>query len=226
MEITSVTQARFVSVVDVLEFDPKGRVHYPELFSKLAKRFDFRKFPQKPEEADLAKGALFESGKWDHGSVDKLTIFRDGFVVDTRASTDESEAFLNECLTWAASEFGILFNPDMLKRKAYVNQFVFHSDAPLLTEISSPLTLLSKRVAAAVQSRAGQNLNFQPTQVWIHYDLLLRKTPIAAFTIQRRLDVPYSENKYFSEAPLRTQEHEELLEAYEADVVRELASKK
>jgi hypothetical protein len=43
--------------------------------------------------------------------------------------------------------------------------------------------------------------------------------PIAAFTIQRRGQTPFEENKYFSEAPLPTDIHINLLEQFEADTV-------
>jgi len=48
----------------------------------------------------------------------------------------------------------------------------------------------------------------------------IRKEPIAGFTIQRRVDTPFGENKYFSEAPLPTEIHLDLLQQFESDAER------
>jgi hypothetical protein len=44
----------------------------------------------------------------------------------------------------------------------------------------------------------------------------------APFSIHRRLDVPFSDDKYFSEAPLETETHLEILAQFEKDVARML----
>jgi hypothetical protein len=46
--------------------------------------------------------------------------------------------------------------------------------------------------------------------------------PIAPFTIQRRATTPFAENKYFTEAPLRSEEQFQLIEQFERDVIAEL----
>ena len=61
-----------------------------------------------------------------------------------------------------------------------------------------------------------------PTVQTIGHDPLIIKWGRSPFSIQRRLDVPFSENKYFSEAPLPTDVHIELLRNFEADVMADL----
>jgi hypothetical protein len=155
--------------------------------------------------------------------VDKLTIFGGGFVVETRSSTDDSEAFLQDMFAWAKEQFGIRYGPETIARKGYVNQVVFHSDVPILGQLSGSLSSLAKKVGQAVGAREKQPIDYELTQIWIHYDQTTRKAPLAAFTIQRRIEVPFAENKYFSEAPLPTKQHIEFLEALENDVRRTVA---
>ena len=50
------------------------------------------------------------------------------------------------------------------------------------------------------------------------YDPLTVKAGPSPFTIERRADTLFSESKYFSSAPLPTDEHISMLEAFEADV--------
>jgi hypothetical protein len=49
---------------------------------------------------------------------------------------------------------------------------------------------------------------------------MARKYGIAPFSITRRAESRFSENKYFSEAPLPTDIHISLLEEFEAEVQR------
>lgn len=218
MKSVAVLLARVITIFELIDLDPTGKVHFPDLVQGLAGRYSFQKFPQKTEEYDQNKGMVFESGKWERGSVAKLTIFGGGVVVETRSSTDDSEAFLHDALTWGAETFGLRYTPEMTKRKGYVSQVVFQTDVPMLAAVGGAVSRLSNRVSEAVSERAGQRLKYEPTQIWIHYDPLIRKVPIAALTIQRKLEVPFSEGKYFSEGPLPTKQHIEFLESFEDDI--------
>lgn len=225
MEITAIPIARLIAILEITDLDPQGKVNYPELFSAIVSRYKFHKYPQKPEEFELQKGAVFEAGKWAKGTVEKLTIFGGGFVVETRSSTDDSEAFLHDLLAWAKEQFDIRYSQETLNRRGYVNQIVFRSDVPLLKLLSDSLSSLADKVSQAVGAREKHPLDYELTQFWIHYDQTIRKVPLAAFTIQRRIETPFSENKYFSEAPLPTKQHIQFLEELENDV-RKIAAQK
>jgi hypothetical protein len=67
-----------------------------------------------------------------------------------------------------------------------------------------------------------ENISFEPTSFQVQHDLLTRKYSIAGFTIQRRTETPFRENKYYSEAPLPTDLHATLLGELEADLTKEM----
>jgi hypothetical protein len=48
---------------------------------------------------------------------------------------------------------------------------------------------------------------------------MARKNGIASLIIEHRVNTPFEENKYFSEAPLPTKLHIKFLEEFEADVL-------
>jgi hypothetical protein len=54
------------------------------------------------------------------------------------------------------------------------------------------------------------------TGIFFGYDTTHTKPYAPIFTIERRADVPFVENKYFSTAPLPTDEHLKVLEDFEA----------
>jgi hypothetical protein len=219
MELVSIQLARFLAFFETGDLDPRGKLHYPELFAALVQKYQFQKFPQKYEEFDLQKGIVLWDGKWEKGHIFKIEIHPGGIVVDTRSSTQDSEELFDQCLTWAASRFGLRYQKEIVKRRGYVSQVVFKSDAPILSAISEPLAKLANSITHAVEALSGEKISFEPTGVWIHTDTTIKRLYPSLFSIQRRAETPFSENKYFSDAPLPTDTHLQMLKMFETDVL-------
>jgi hypothetical protein len=60
---------------------------------------------------------------------------------------------------------------------------------------------------------------FEPTAILINADLSQAKIGPAIFSVERRADIPFSENIYFSSAPLRTSEHLDVVKEFEASLL-------
>jgi hypothetical protein len=211
--------ARSVWQVETNDLNPRGSVPFRPLLDGIVRRFSFQKFPKAYEEMDEQKGVSFESGFINGVTVERLQIFNTGLVLDTRTSTDASDTILEESLLWAAEEFGLNYQPGIIRRKHYVSQLTFYSDVPLLRALNPVLEKLSNRVTAAVSGLAGEDISYEPSSFHIQHDMLTRKYSVASFTVQRRADTPFRESKYFSEAPLQTSLHETLLAELEADIL-------
>ena len=102
----------------------------------------------------------------------------------------------------------------MISRKWYVSNFTFYSDLPLLCP-TLLLRNLSRDLTKGVEEIRGSRFDFQPTRIDIDFDRSQLQVAMAPLTIQRRNGTPFSEHKYFSEAPLRTQTHIDLVKQYE-----------
>jgi hypothetical protein len=83
---------------------------------------------------------------------------------------------------------------------------------PALPKIANVLT---ERTSAGMR----HPFLFEPTAVLFNVDTSQAKSPPAMFSIERRVDVPFEENTYFSQAPLRTAEHIEILNTFEASLL-------
>jgi len=217
MQLSAVILARALFFVESLELNPRGKIFYPDIVSALVEKCGFHKFPQKLEEFDEVKGIEFESGKWDDVVIETLKIYNTGLQVDTRVSTSESERILQEALKWATKEFGVVYSPQMLSRKAYVSDLIFRTDVPILTSYS-PIAKLSERAHASLGEISSDKTPWQPIILTLQSEGFPRKPIHAPFTIQRRAEAAFSENKYYSEAPLPTDVHIRLLEQFEADI--------
>jgi hypothetical protein len=122
---------------------------------------------------------------------------------------------------WGKNELGLAYEPSMIRRWNYTSQVIFRSDIPL-AGVQTPFQTLADKMNKHVLELTGEGLKYELVSFFVDYDQLTRKHPFGRFSIQRRDNTPFSENKYFSEAPLPTDLHIKLLEEFEADVISAL----
>jgi len=218
MQLSAVLLARTLLFIESFDLNPRGKAYYPDIVQGIVEQCGFQKFPQKLEDFNEEKGVEFVGGRWGGVTIEMLTIYRNGLRVDTRVSTAESERILEEALLWAVLKFGLVYDPKMITRRGYVSNLTFHSDVPILGKNNSPVSKLAQRGNEALAKITGDQTPWQPTVLTLHSDQLPRKPLHAPFTIQRRAETAFSENKYFSEAPLPTDIHISLLEKFEDDI--------
>lgn len=218
MELSAILLARVLGFLEIYDLAPRGGVFYPDLVRELVQHYSFQKFPQSLEEVDEHKGIEFYSGKSGNKTIDKFVIFDALLVIETRAGTTESKQILEEMLLWGKDKFGLKYQPGMIKRFGYVSNLTFQTDVPILGEPNSPLAKLALKTGSELSKIWGETINYEPALVSAGYDPLTRKNPIAAFTITRRAEHPFSQHKYYSESPLPTDLHLSLLQQFEADV--------
>jgi hypothetical protein len=215
MKRSAVVLARCLAFVETYDLSPDGRVFFPDLVKALVSRYEFQKFPKDFSEFDETKGIDFLEGRLGSEVIWRLTIYNNGIMIDTRSNTSISKEIIEEALSWAKETFGLRYDPSMIKRFGYVSQLTFYSDV-ILDRLSPALRRLSQRVTSAVSEIHNEKIEYQTTQIWIQHDQLMRKSPLAGFYISPRVETLLSEHKYFSEAPLTTDLHWELLEEFES----------
>jgi len=218
MEVTVVAKARALVMMELDALTNGGKVRLSDCVRPLVERYDFQTFPEKPGDFDLAeKGVRFGSGKARGLLIDALVIYNGAILVDTLASTDESRTILLDLLEWGRAALGISYEDRLIRRWGYISHIVFKSDIPLLALYSSPLQKLAAKTSA-VTEESFEGLKYVPSQVWIGHDPAVRKNSIASLFIAHRINTPYSENIFFSEAPLPTHLHIQFLREFEQDV--------
>jgi hypothetical protein len=218
MRLASVVLARIYAVFPIEDLNPSGTLYYPDVVEWLVQRFRFQKYPTKLEDFDENKGIEFAGGKADDITVEKIVILNNGVYIDTLASTDASEAILRDTLNAAVEDLGIYYQDSMLKRRAYVSQVAFYSDAPLFL-IHPVFNRIAETVSKEVNDNFGKALPYQPVAVGLQYDQTTTALGPAPFNIQRREGSPFGDKKYFSVAPVRTKIHLELLDLVESTAV-------
>jgi hypothetical protein len=203
--------------IESVELNPRAKSFFPDTVKALVDRYGFLKYPQKLEEFDETKGITFASGRFNKQVIEQIQIFTYGLVLDTRISTEESKRLLEEALVWASDVLGINYDPKKTYRWQYVSSLTFTSDV-FPKSMPRPVRSLAESVSQALGSSINENRTYEVVNLSLDYDQLTRKHPLGAFTIQRRENTPFGENKYFSSAPLPTEMHLKLLQNFEQEL--------
>jgi hypothetical protein len=216
MKLLSILQARTVAYLEVDELFTRHHILGPEFTPNITERYGFLKVPEKLEDfLDEQKGIQFAFGRWEETVINQLALYAHGIAVETAASTDISEKILYDVLSWGANTLNFNYHRDMIKRKAYVSGLLFSTDVSL-NALHPKLKGIGEKLSSSVADSLGHVFPYEVTSLFFGYDTTHTKPNAPVFTIERRADVPFAENKYFSTAPLPTDEHLKLLKDFEA----------
>ena len=132
-------------------------------------------------------------------------------MVDTRSSTEQSDIFLDDLFMQLTKELNIPPYAAIIREKKYLSQLWISTDKSF--DVINPRP---EEIAAYLSDHAiegGPPFNFGGLSFWPDQT---EKYPQPAFTIERAAGVHFSENRYFSAAPLQTEQHLELLDKLES----------
>jgi len=217
MNVLYVGLARSLWLFDVPLMNPMG-ISLQGVFDMLREKYKFGQSPKHQLDFDAQQGLAFKSGTFTNAKdvpiLVGLTIYKDGFVADSLSSTDDSTDFLQELAGLIEKNFGLSI-PRV--KKGYVSQVVFESDVSL-TQISPLflhfLKLLDKRYKPVDEKPR----HFETAGVSFWTEDVSQPLAPAAFKVERKIGAPFSDNQYFSQAPLETHLHIELLNSIEQSV--------
>jgi hypothetical protein len=196
-----------------------------ELVDAVKRKYEFLKSPDLEK---LPESFDFQVGKMRVGNrVIKIEQFIVSYVgtqttslgAATRTSSDDAETFLEDFMVWAKSEFGLDVTP--VFSSAYHGQVEFVLDTDRLSNRFEELNELGKGITKIIEGYGLKNCPpFELAGLTMHFDssdpafASIKPIP-TAFAIERRVGARYAENKYFSQAPLKTADHRAVLEQLE-----------
>lgn len=219
MELVAIAHARVAVFIPLEEINPRGRAIFPQITRDLVERCNFLKFPRTWEEYNSQEGSLqYFQGEWKGIAINQVEIFQGGIAVDTSSSTEDSEAFLLETLTWVAQKYELNFHSSMIKRKAFVSHLTFTSEVSLLELVHPVFAEFGDRLTQSLSKTLGPTRPLKINGLYFSNDPI-DGSPSMLLQIERRAGSAFSENKFFSVAPLSTKEHLEFLTDFEAAII-------
>lgn len=216
MRVLKVLNARSVWLFPIDDLNPRGKAIGSNLIDWLKEVYQFEKYPASAfgDEAEF-KGLTFEGGKFkpdrDEYIYVNLTIYRDGLLASTQSSTEDSDKFLTEALGGAIKEFG-LTAPGTTRRKLYFNEMDVQVDKPL-TLLNPKLQIIADRITELRQwDQTSPKFEFSGVSF---FPPPLAQPSVAGFAIERKIGVEWTENRFYTKAPLQTPDHILLLNELE-----------
>lgn len=218
MRVSAIIQARALAFIELYDLDPRGQAFFPDTIKQLQQRYGFLQVP-KVGEVEEQKGLELKTGKSGDKVIDVLKIFPNLFVLETHSNTTDSKLILEEMFEWAKKELGLTYDPSMILHWGYVSILSFYSDFNVIEKANTPAAKLAFKTSKAVSEIWKENVSYEARGLSISHDPLTRKNGIASLLITPRAEIPFEQNKFYSEAPLPTDLHIKFLEEFEADVL-------
>ena len=215
MKILFVGLARAIWLFELAELNPTGKSLQP-VIEGIGKKYQFAKVPQNITDLANTKGLAFEAGTFLNSRgvpiLITLKVFSDGFVVDTMSSTDDSTAFLVDLNTWIKQEFDIQIPPHA--RRGFLSQIDFQCETSM-SRLDPRLDQFSRRIESLVKPADGRARHFELAALnfWTEDVNVPGAPPIVKF--ERKISAAFAANHYFSQAPVETDAHKQLLLEFE-----------
>jgi len=217
MKILAIRLARSIWLIPPYFLNPKGVFIRPSL-EALKERYKFQKSPfESPAPIPNPKdGAKYENGAFsvedETVMITSATIHDDGFVVDTRSSTAHGDAFLDDALSWIAQKHGLPIPTELPITKLYASELnVIFDKAPQF--LDPKLAPFLKEVSSAISDEKTGKADFLSFQFSTDPTVHPRQD---TFRIDREINAPFEQNRYYSFATTTTDVHLKLLKKLES----------
>jgi hypothetical protein len=223
MKIEQVLSAKALWFMDVARLNPRGRSLYRVVVPALVEWYGFKP-PAEPYNEQA--GVFFNGGEFSlNNDGQQMTgvnaaVYFNGILAQTTTNTDDSDRFLDQVLRRLAEAGHIEFNPEWVQTRSYVSEVV----ARTLKSLTFPGLSDVCNILSSVGYPGMEGQPFKPSGIVIDTDPTTPNRLQPQFTLERRVGKPWSENLYFSQAPLSTSKHQGVLDEIEK-VLTALASR-
>ena len=213
MKVASIDFGQVTWIVDLNL--PTGRLYLPEALRKLVERYEFVHHPSIDQMLMDNFIPVFQHGRFGDSVIRKFSMHNDGLIAESAAGTECADDFLDDLIKWMKTEYGMAIlniNDDF---RIYDSNLLVQLNIDIQSKISS-LEFISNIINNNLKSYGINNENYLPSGFYLSTDAgESGKRPSARFVLERRIGKPFKSNLYVSSAPLKTRDHEQLLEQME-----------
>lgn len=222
MRIINYDTSRVTALFPLEEVIPLSGINDRELIDAVTSRYRFLRSPDLAKDDISKDGYKFSSGHFSFQNstfrIQEFSIFRDGLVI-LASTTDGSEAFIDDVMEFVRRVFSFR-DSETEPRLYFQSQIVVEFDRPPERLLKS-LKEIATAIAEPLSEIYGTEIPMEFARLDFDFDKLTAPTatPIATvhrFIIERRLGVPFNKQRFFCAAPMRTQNHIEVLEKIES----------
>jgi hypothetical protein len=191
------------------------------LLEKIKARYKFQRVPDlsRPREEAQKNGYKFESGEFDFEGkgvqIFEFGIFSDGIVAISH-TTERGEAFIDDIIKWVRKDFAFR-EFETKPRRYFQSQAVVEFDKPLgklLSTLADVIKVISEPLGTIYNTQSSMDF----CRLDLEYDRLATGISVAVprFILERRANVPFEKQRFYSAAPMRSADHLKALEKIES----------
>jgi hypothetical protein len=215
MELLNVIRARAIWLIYIQDINPHGRNINTYIIDWLRNKYKFLKCPSSIYERNEVGALVFSDGEFkskngSNVSVD-LAIYNDGFIADTRSSTKDTELFIEDALYSLVKDFGLVYKPEMLRKKLYLSELTLRTDRQL-NNINPRMQAFVRKIISMIGTDDLGLMELSSLSFWWDFR---SSNGQSHFQFERAAGIPFSERRYYSRAPLHTEDHLSLLNEFE-----------
>jgi hypothetical protein len=219
MKIISIERGQTLQLFNSDEIWPLTGLYVPDLVRDTIERYQFTNGPENSN-PELTKGIKFHNGHMKIDELDifisELQVFNDGILVSCTGTTF-SDLIADDIAAWATARFK-LRTPTTHQLRRHVSHIVFEFDAGI-SKAMNAFVNVADILSGAFNDAYQQRQRYDLTRLGFAVDPQTMPPHVnTAFVFERRINVPYTNNRFFSTAPLSTLAHHAALERIEASL--------
>lgn len=220
MKLIASEAGRVTALYNADEFRPLGGLLVDAYLEAIADKYQFSSYPheidyQNPQPLVFENGRIHDSEQ--NRRINRMQLYDDGFQIDA-VDTDLASAVLGDVVAFSQEKFQFRKtrkNP----RLFYESRIVVEFDGPVQKTISA-IDKICTYVSSHMSALYNQELNMEFNALAIASDPFNLPAKIsnliqADFSIVRRVNQSYEDNRYYSKAGVTTQIHLDFLEKFE-----------
>lgn len=154
-------------------------------------------------------------GNWEGRQIDDLSIYSDGVIAAAPAGTDITSGIVDDLFRFVEQEYDFeMTSPQELRH--YESALVVELPENIASRFTA-LYSLSQDLSEFQRSYGLGDHNFEFARIGSFVDPTRRtgRVPLG-FNLERREGEPYSDNRWYCSAPLKTEDHLTALANFEA----------
>ena len=216
MKLVTVQAARAIWLFDLVRLNPHG-ISNKVLIDGVKQRYDFSKSPSSMLDVE-DKALVFDQGEFTASDGRRIYVslkaYSDGLVASTSSSTSDTTDFLEDLGLFLGS-LGFSFPSQHQMGRGFTSVLRVESDISLI-DINPRMESMIKYIESRLVSLDGKPRKFEAASLGMWSEDATKGFSPAAFKFERTIGKPFESKEYYSEAPLQTHEHLDLLEEMEA----------
>jgi hypothetical protein len=220
MKIISYDSSRVTLLFPLEEIVPLAGINNQLLIEEIRSRYEFARSPDLGlPRAELDKtGIKFENGihkaKDEYAQIVDFSAYPDGIVINSK-TTDGAESFLEDliCFLKTKHRFREFITEPKIR---FISQIVVEFDSKL-SKLMPKYQAISDLINTHISRIYGDITSSKIARLEIEFEGSNKGigSPIPRFSLEQRVGTSFDVERYYCSAPIRTQDHVEVLEQIE-----------